>query len=141
MNTSSLSVVYGIGSHAKTKAYDFASKRFLDPLEKQTRLSFPLITSITIRMMEKDEKIHELFSIYVGKELNLHAYNDYYIQKYELDLEELNHLKKEGYDRVCLLNYKKYDMVLIGLKKQDKVVPDYFHLRKDLMKLEKMYLS
>ncbi len=141
MEQATYSLVYGIGSHAKSKEYFLGSDRVLDMLDRQAKLSFPLITSITLRMNKPEEKIRDLFSIYVGKELNLHSYNHYYIQKYDLDEEELEHFKKEGYDRVCLLNYKKYDLVMIGLKKQDKVVPDYFHLKKDIVKLEKLHIG
>lgn len=138
MENEKLSLVYGIGTHAYTKEYFFSSSSFLKPLQKQISSSFPFITSITVNAM-KEKKKRELFSIYVGKELNLHAYNDYYIQKYDLDLQELERFRDAGYDRVCLLNYKKYDLVMIGLKKSDKVVPDYYALKRNLMNLERLH--
>ena len=138
MNTT-LSLFYGIGSQAKTREYLLSSEHCLKPLQKQKNLSFPLITSITVRALSKDlQRKSKLFSIYVGKELRLHAYNDYYIEKYGLDDEELIRLRNEGYERVCLLNYKKYDVVIVPLCKEDKVVPDYFALKRDLTKLKQL---
>lgn len=138
MENTKLSLVYGIGSHACTKEYFFSSSSFLNPLQKQISSSFPFITSITVKAMNQKKK-RELFSIYVGKELNLNAYNDSYIEKYDIDLEELERLRDAGYERVCLLNYKKYDSVMIGLKKRDKVVPDYYALKRNLLNLERLH--
>ena len=81
-----------------------------------------------------------MFSIYVGKELRLNATNDYYVSKYDLDEGELIRLRNEGYTRVCLLNYKKYDLVMVGLHKEDKVVPDYFALKRNLTKLKQLQM-
>lgn len=139
MKNTTLSLFYGIGSSAKTKEYLFSNENYLNPLEKQSLMSFPLITSITIRAISKEnKKRNNLFSIYVGKEIFLHAMNDYYISKYDLDEDELIRLRSEGYDRVCLLNYKKYDLVMVGLNKCDKVVPDYYALKRDITKLKKL---
>ena len=84
------------------------------------------------------ERKKNLFSIYVGKEIALDAQSKYYIEKYDLDKEELARFKQRGYERVCLLNFKKYDLILIGLKKQDRVVPDYYALKNNLAKLERL---
>lgn len=142
MDKTTLSLFYGIGSRAKTREYLMTNDNYLKPLEKQSLLSFPLITSITVRAVSKENhKKNNLFSIYVGKELRLNATNDYYVSKYDLDEEELTRLRNEGYDRVCLLNYKKYDLVMVGLNKCDKVVPDYFALRRDVNKLKMLQNS
>lgn len=142
MDKTTLSLFYGIGSRAKTREYLMTNDNYLKPLEKQSLLSFPLITSITVRAVSKENhKKNNLFSIYVGKELRLNATNDYYVSKYGLDEEELTRLRNEGYDRVCLLNYKKYDLVMVGLNKCDKVVPDYFALRRDVNKLKMLQNS
>jgi len=138
MKNAKLSLVYGIGAQAKSKEYSLYEKNLWDPLKKQEHLSFPVITSITVRATIPKYKKNDLFSIYVGKELNLRHFNDYYLQKYDLDEEELMDFKNQGYERVCLLNYKKYDLVMIGLKKFDKVVPDYYALKRDVTKLEKL---
>ena len=97
---------------------------------------------MTIRaQMKVHKRKNKLFSIYVGKELQLNATNDYYVSKYDLDEEELIRLRNEGYTRVCLLNYKKYDLVMVGLHKSDRVVPDYFALKRNVIKLKKLQNS
>lgn len=137
MKQTNLSLIYGIGKKAYTKEYSLNQDCFLKPLQKQISLSFPLVTSVTLRV-KKSKISKDLFSIYVGKELNLKNYNDYYIQKYDLDLDELERLRDAGFERVCLLNYKKYDLVLIGLQKDDIVVPDYYALKRNILNLEKL---
>lgn len=134
MQNAHLSFVYGIGKQARTKEYSFYNSCFLEPLNKQSSLSIPLITSVTLKAKNVFEQ-QELFSIYVGKEIYLNCYNDYYIDKYDIDVDELERYRDAGYERVCLLNYKKYDLVMIGLRKQDRVVPDYYALKRDLMRL------
>ena len=142
LKNTTLSLFYGIGSKAKTREYLLSNENYLKPLEKQSLLSFPLITSITIRAVSKENKgRNNLFSIYVGKELRLNSTNDYYVSKYDLDEEELIRLRNEGYTRVCLLNYKKYDLVMVGLHKSDRVVPDYFALKRDVAKLKNLRTS
>jgi len=129
-----LSFVYGVGSHATTKEYGFWNTNFLNPLQKQISLSIPLITSITVRATMKERK-KNLFSIYVGKEIALDAQSKYYIEKYDLDKEELARFKQRGYERVCLLNFKKYDLILIGLKKLNKKLKITFKLNSYLLLL------
>ena len=36
----------------------------------------------------------------------------------------------QGFKRACLLNYKKYDQIIVGVGEKDIVVPDYFALKK-----------
>lgn len=134
MQSPDLSFVYGIGKKGHTKEYSFYNPKFLEPLKKQINRSVPVITSITLKARSESEK-QDLFTIYVGKELSLKNFNEYYINKYDIDTEELERYKDAGYDRVCLLNYKKYDSIIIGLNKQDKVVPDYYALKRNLLKL------
>lgn len=135
MKNSVVSLVYGIGKKAKSVEYSCSNSDALNPLVKQISLSIPLITSVTLKTKQKKE----LYSIYVGKEFYLNCSNDYYIEKYDLDAEELERFKDAGYERVCLLNYKKYDPVIIGLKKSDKVVPDYYALKSNMTKLLQLF--
>lgn len=134
--STNLTCVYGIGRLGKTKEYSCYTSNFLVPLNKQLQNQVPLITSITLSVNSSSFK-RKLFSIYVGKELNLNSINDYYIEKYDLDQEELEKFRDAGYGRVCLLNYKKYDTFLIGLKSRDRVVPDYYALKRKLDQLIK----
>ena len=59
----------------------------------------------------------------------------YYIKRYDISYDDLIDLLLQGYKRVCLLNYKKYDQILVGIEETDEVVPDYFALRTSLEKL------
>ena len=131
--SSNITCVYGIGRLGKTKEYSCYTSNFLTPLHKQLQLNVPLITSITLRV-KKEFGNRVLFSIYVGKELNLKALPSYYVEKYDLDMEEIERFLDAGYERDCLLNYKKYDSFLIGLNPRDKVVPDYYALKRKLDK-------
>ncbi len=139
MEKSNLFLFYGIGSVGKTREYSFHNDNYLKPLHLQHSLSIPLITSITVRAyVSKMNRKNDLFSIYVGKELFLNEENDYYIKKYDLETSEIKRLQQEGFERVCLLNYKKYDFVLVGLQKEDKVVPDYYSLKREMFRLKKL---
>lgn len=137
MNQGNLSCFYGIGKSARTKEYSFYNSTFWRPLEKQSILSYPLITSVTVKSKQNEES-RDLFSIYVGKEFSFRYLTEHVIEKYDMDIKELKELYKAGYDRFCLLNYKKYDTVLVGLRKDDRVVPDYFTLKQMLIQYEKM---
>ena len=139
MEKSNLFLFYGIGSVGKTREYSFRSENYLNPLHLQNTLSIPLITSVTVRgYLSKKKCKNDLFSIYVGKELFLNEKNEYYIDKYDLDVSSLERFQKEGFERVCLLNYNKYDFVLVGLQKEDKVVPDYYSLKREMFRLKKL---
>lgn len=131
--STNMTCVYGIGRLGKSKEYSFYNSSFLSPLQKQLNLTVPLITSITLKVHQR-----EICSIYVGKELFLNSMNEYYIKKYDLDVEELERFHDAGFERVCLLNYKKYDTFLIGLHKRDQVVSDYYALKRKLEKLMKL---
>ena len=68
----------------------------------------------------------------VGTEINLLRIGEerYKIAKYNLDLNILADLALHGYSRACLLSYKKYDQIIVGMNKEDIIVPDYFTLKK-----------
>ena len=58
--------------------------------------------------------------------------DNYWIKKYDLILDDLIELVLNGYERACLLNYKKYDQVIVGVCNDDIIVPDYYALRSKL---------
>lgn len=135
MNQGDFRCYYGIGACAKTKEYSFYNSSFWIPLEKQEELSYPIITSVTLKQNEKEQS-KNLFSIYVGKEFLFRYLTEHVIEKYHLDQEELKELYQAGFERFCLLNYKKDNAILVGLRKDDKVVSDYFTLRQNLIQYE-----
>ena len=98
-------------------------------LDKQLHLSIPLITGADICSKKKKIKI------YVGKEINLKEYSKetYLREKFDISLETLADIAVQGYDRACLLNYKKYDQVIIGVEEDALIVPDYFALKTNIM--------
>lgn len=105
----------------------------LDFLNKQFKIDVPLITGATITSNKNN------INLYVGKEFNRSDYvRDFdIISKYDLDLEELAGIYTKGYKKAVLLNYKKYEPVLIGINDNDIVVPDYYALRNEIVKLIK----
>lgn len=137
MNYSGLSCVYGIGKYAKTKEYSLFNPTFWIPIEKQDEMSLNVISSVTLKAKRMDQE-QELFSIYVGKEIFLEKPLSYYSKKYDISLDELIKLKKQGYDRICLLDYKKYDNEVIGLEENDRVVPSYSALKEKLRCMEQI---
>lgn len=98
-------------------------------LDKQLHLSIPLITGADICSKKKKIKI------YVGKEINLKEYSKetYLREKFDISLETLADIAVQGYDRACLLNYKKYDQVIIGVEEDALIVPDYFALKTNIV--------
>ena len=98
-------------------------------LDKQLHLSIHLITGADICSKKKKIKI------YVGKEINLKEYSKetYLREKFDISLETLADIAVQGYDRACLLNYKKYDQVIIGVEEDALIVPDYFALKTNIM--------
>ena len=98
-------------------------------LNKQINLSLPLITGALIYKKNKQEQ-----KIFVGKEIDLRCLqkDNYWIKKYDLILDELIELVLNGYERACLLNYKKYDQVIVGVCNDDIIVPYYYALRSKL---------
>ncbi len=99
-------------------------------LEKQLSLSIPLITGMNITFQKKKKKWNQ--KVYVGRELKIQELqkNPNLLEKYNINIEELADIAVEGYQKVCVLNYKKYDSVLVGVNDEDLIVPDYFALKK-----------
>ncbi len=120
---------YLVGKNCQTEEVTKSPFTFL---EKQFSLSIPLITGVCIKKRQK--KKEEVHNIYVGRELSISDFqkNPVLYEKYNITLEDLADFAVQGYDKVCVLNYKKYDTALVGLSSKDYVVPDYFALKKAL---------
>ena len=58
------------------------------------------------------------------------------MKKYDISMEDLADLYALGFKRACILNFKKYDTVIVGMNDDDIVVPDYFALKKALFCLK-----
>ncbi len=117
-------VKYQIGEKCFTKDFPVTNPV---PILKQLRLSLPLITGATIKLPLKEN-----INILIGKEINLDkiSLEKYKIEKYDLNLDQLADLSLKGYKKACLLSFKKYDQIIIGVKEQDIVVADYFSLKR-----------
>lgn len=116
-----------IGKNSYTKLQPLAST--LPFLDKQLELSVPLITGVKL-CLKKGESLQ----IYVGKQINLKDYTEekYLRHKFDIPVDTIASLAVEGYDRACLLNYKKYEPVLVGVSESDLIVPDYYSLRDNI---------
>ena len=124
-----MKVQYMLGTLSYTNETEICNT---EVLEKQLKLPIPLITAVQI-FTKKHKKLKK---IYVGKEIQLDSYQtNYLIEHYDISFEDCVDLLLQGYKRACLLNYKKYDQILVGVKEEDEVVPDYFALRTSLEKL------
>ena len=124
-----MKVQYMLGTLSYTNETEICNT---EVLEKQLKLPIPLITAVQI-LTKKHKKLKK---IYVGKEIQLDSYQtNYSIEHYDISFEDCVDLLLQGYKRACLLNYKKYDQILVGVKEEDEVVPDYFGLRTSLEKL------
>ncbi len=44
--------------------------------------------------------------------------------------DELANLSLQGFNKACLLNFKKYDQFLVGINRDDMIVSDYFALKR-----------
>ena len=125
-----MKIRYQLGTKSYTKDMDLNDYEIL---QKQLSISMPMITSALITDESGNQR-----RIYVGKKLNLYPntnYQIYYTEKYGLSLEELIDLYLNGYSSVCLLNYKKYDQIVVGLKEEDEVVPDYYTLKEKILEI------
>ncbi len=124
---------YLIGKNSCTQEFNFFPFEFLN---KQFQMSIPIITGICVKIKEK--KKEKIQKIYVGKELTIQDFtrNPKLYEKYDIELEQLADLAVLGYDRICILNYKKYDTVMVGVEKSELVVPDYFALKKIMYLME-----
>ena len=117
-------VKYHIGENSVTKEYPVTNPI---PINKQLNISLPLITGATIHLpIEKDIKI------LVGKEIDLNqiALDKPKLEKYDLNLDELADLSLKGYSKACLLNFKKYNQIIVGINNEDMIVNDYYDLKK-----------
>ena len=121
-----MKISYVIGTNSYTKEVNLTSNESLEIMNKQLSLSIPLITGAKIKRKKRVKQI------FVGKELSLSSLhkNNFWLQKYDLSLEEVMDIALQGYKRACLLNYKKYDQILVGVHDEDIIVPDYFSLKK-----------
>ena len=127
MDMKNFSLQFYIGKNSLTKENQVSPFKLL---EKQLSLSIPLITGMKITFQKKKKKWNQ--KVYVGRELKIEDLqkNPSLLEKYNINFEELADIAVEGYQKVCLLNYKKYDSVLVGVKEEDLIVPDYFALKK-----------
>ncbi len=119
-------ISYVIGKSSYTKKIDIEDQENIEIINKQFSLSIPLITGVKI------ENKKETKTIFVGKEIDLQNIitKNYLLEKYELSLEALMEIALQGFKRACLLNYKKYDQIVVGVREKDIIVPDYFALKK-----------
>lgn len=119
-------ISYIIGKSSYTKKINIEDRENIEIMNKQFSLSIPLITGVKI------ENKREIKKIFVGKEIDLQSITtkNYWLEKYELSLEELMEIALQGFKRACLLNYKKYDQIIVGVGEKDIIVPDYFALKK-----------
>ena len=118
---------YRLGTKSWTQEVE---ENLFDVLQKQLEISIPMITGAKIVKEDGSEK-----QILVGKKIDLSFntnYQTYYTDKYDLSLEELIDLYLEGFRSVCLLNYKKYDPIVVGLREGDEVVSDYYALKEKI---------
>lgn len=120
-----MTIQYMIGTTSVSKKYSYLEN--INLLKKQLELSIPLITGVRIKKEENQTKI------YVGKEIHLANNERYLYEKYGISLENIAEIKVLGYDRACILNFKKYDTVLVGVEKDAIVVPDYFALKNTIL--------
>ncbi len=129
-----LKVQYIVGKSSKSLEYSILNN--LDFLEKQFRLSIPLITGAHISYRRNKKKYCQ--KIYVGKEIfvkNVNFADDFY-EKYNITLDDIADVAVLGYDRVCVLNFKKYDSIVVGVEEDAVVVPDYFALKNKIHQLK-----
>ncbi len=130
----SIKVQYLIGR--TTKSLEYPLFKFLDFLNKQLQLSIPLITGVNITYRKNKKEF--LKRVYVGKEIDLKEYykDKYIFEKYDISMSDLAEIAVLGYKRACLLNFKKYDQVIVGIDSDAIVVPDYYSLKKVLNQIE-----
>ena len=122
-----MKISYRLGTKSWTQEVE---ENLFDVLQKQLEISIPMITGAKIVKEDGSEK-----QILVGKKIDLSFntnYQTYYTDKYDLSLEELIDLYLEGFRSVCLLNYKKYDPIVVGLREEDEVVSDYYALKEKI---------
>lgn len=121
-----IQISYNIGNSSFTNWQDITN---LNIIEKQLNLSIPLITGVKIL---NDNKC---LNVFVGKEILLQQFlnNSFWLTKYDLAVEKLIDINLNGFKRACLLNFKKYEQIVVGIDDKDIIVPDYFALKKWLI--------
>ena len=95
-----MKISYVIGTNSYTKEVNLTSNESLEIMNKQLSLSIPLITGAKIKRKKRVKQI------FVGKELSLSSLhkNNFWLQKYDLSLEEVMDIALQGYKRACLLS-------------------------------------
>ena len=95
-------ISYLVGTSSFTKQMNINEEENVDFINKQLSLSIPLITGVKI----EDKK--QVKQIFVGKEISLDHINEnnYWLQKYDIALEELTDILLQGFKRACILNFK-----------------------------------
>ena len=118
-------ISYVIGSHSYTKKRKLLDSQNMKIVDKQLKLSIPLITGARIESKNWKKQI------FIGKEIDLRdiPFKSHLFEKYDVSLEDLIDISLKGFKRVCLLNYKKYDQILMGVCEEDIIVPDYYAFR------------
>lgn len=129
-----LKIQYMIGKSSLSEKYPINEHPSI--LKKQFEISIPLITGAKITY--RKHKQNHLEKIYVGKEIPLKEIvrEEDLLEKYDITLDDLADLAVLGYDRVCLLNFKKYDTVIVGVEKNAIVVPDYYALKNKIYQIQ-----
>jgi len=129
-----LKIQYMIGKSSLSEKYSMNDN--FEVLKKQFELSIPLITGARITY-KKNKKNHSQ-KIYVGKEIPVkeHMNEEELFEKYNITLNDIADVAVLGYDRVCLLNFKKYDTVVVGVEENAIVVPDYFALKNTIHQIQ-----
>ena len=146
MKKQEFSLTYGVGVHAKTKEYKLESDSNIDFINQQLKMSIPVLTHATIhvKMNHPSHPLkNDLYTIYIGKEFDIDTflYHEENYSKYDISTVDILKLMMKGFTRFCLLNYKKYDQVIVGLKENDRVVTDYYALRTNINKMKKAVVN
>jgi len=123
-----MKIQFTLGTSSFTPIMDIDNHN-ANVLERQLQISVPLITSV--KLMKKNNKKEQIKNIYVGKEINLKTISkhNYWLTKYDISIEDVIDICLQGYKRACLLNYKRYDQIVVGVDANDEIVPDYYALK------------
>lgn len=123
-----MKIQYTLGTNCYTPIYELNEEYAI--MERQLQLSFPIITSVKFFDSKKRNISKQIF---VGKEIDLQNNSArFWLEKYELSFEDISDIYLQGFKKACLLNYKKYDQIVVGMKDNDEVVPDYFALKEKI---------
>lgn len=120
-----MKIQYILGTNSYTHMYDLNDDYSV--LERQLQLSFPIVTSVKLIENKKKSVSKQIF---VGKEIDLQKNSaHFWLEKYNLTYEDIADIYLQGFKKACLLNYKKYDQIIVGMREEDEAVPDYFALK------------